>query len=429
MIRFVEISFMKLVLKKYKFQLLLVTIGIAVLVVVNYVLQLDIQNHIYPDSESYFEAAKNVFLYHTGHNYRPIVMAAINGIPYLFGCSDAFIYEFSFYVNLFCWLASALVLFEILKSFLSDKMAFLFALFSFLFVGTIALIYHLLTENIYTLFIAFVFYFLLKYYKPNRGGAEQSEAKSFWQLSIAISILILSMLIRPGSKWLAIVFLIFFSKELIRNYKSKAALLIYGSWLLVLIQCVGIKYQFGNFTISYIDSVTYYNYIGSKAIAFKEGKEYDMSKDPRTFYIFSLQPTQIQKVAKNDLILQLKTNSRNLFNAYFSDVYGNTISGNIPLNDCKNVKNTPYFNFWKEALFRLSQWQNRIFTLLGLLLATFYFFKSYKKEVYFSLISVYVLYIVASSGISCEQGDRFHLVIFPFVLILVAKFYSDRKVV
>ncbi len=417
MIRFVEISFMKSVLLKYKFQVFLFIFGIFILTVVNHVLQLDIQNHIYPDSESYYEAAKNVYIYHTGHNYRPIVMAAINGIPYLFGCSDAFIYEFSFYVNLFCWLATALVLFEILKSFVSEKLAFVFALCSFLFVGTIALIYHLLTENIYTLFIVLVFYFLLKYYK----------SKSFWQLSLAISILILSMLVRPGSKWLAILFLLFYMKEFIRYYKSKAAFLVYGSLLLVTIQCAGIKYQFGNFTISYIDSVTYYNYIGSKAMAFKKGKEYDMSKDPRTFYIFSLKPTQIQEVAKKDLINQLQTNSGNLFNAYCSDVYDNTISGNIPLSDCKNVKYTSYFIFWKELLFTVSQWQNRIFTILGLLVASVYFFRSYKKEVYFSLISVYVLYIVASSGISCSQGDRFHLVIFPFVLVLCAKLYNDSK--
>lgn len=418
---------MKSFLIKYKYQTLLLIVGIVVLALVNYVLQLNIQNHIYPDSESYYEAAKNVYIYHTGHNYRPIIMAAINGIPYLFGCSDAYIYQFSFYVNLFCWLATALVLFEILKSFVNEKLAFVFALCSFLFVGTIVLIYHLLTENIYTLFIALVFYFLLKYYKSTRGVAERSEAKSFWQLSIAISILILSMLVRPGSKWLAILFLLFYSREFIRFYKSKAAFLVYGSLLLVVIQCAGIKYQFGNFTISYIDSVTYYNYIGSKAMAHKSVKEFDMSKDPRTFYIFSLKPTQIQEEAKKDLLFQLKTNSGNLLWAYCSDVYDNTISGSFPLSECKNLKNEPHFNFWRALFHGITQWQNRIFTILGLLLATFYFFRSYKKEVYFSLISVYVLYIVASSGISCAQGDRFHLVIFPFVLLLCAKWYTDRK--
>ena len=107
---------------KYKNHFYLIIIGLSILTIINGLLQFDIQNIIYPDSESYYEAAKNVYIYNIGHNYRPMIMAAINGFPYLFGCSDAFIYEFSFYVNLFCWLATALVLFEILKNFLKAKM-------------------------------------------------------------------------------------------------------------------------------------------------------------------------------------------------------------------------------------------------------------------------------------------------------------------
>jgi hypothetical protein len=235
------------------------------------------------------------------------------------------------------------------------------------------------------------------------------------------------MLVRPGSKWLAVLFFLFYSKEVLLFYKSKATLLLYGSWLLVVIQCSGVKYQFGNFTISYIDSVTYYNYIGSKAIAYKNGTEFNMANDPRTHYIFSLQPPQIQAEAKRDLLHQLQTNSEGLLYAYCSDVYDNTISGSFPLTECKNVENTSYFTFSKDTLFVISQWQNRIFTLLGIVLATLYFFKCYKKEPFFSLIAVYIGYIIGTSGISCSQGDRFHLVVFPFVLILLAKWYADKR--
>jgi hypothetical protein len=33
-----------------------------------------------------------------------------------------------------------------------------------------------------------------------------------------------------------------------------------------------------------------------------------------------------------------------------------------------------------------------------------------------------ILYTVLLSGVSCSQGDRFHLVIYPIVLILLAHF-------
>lgn len=404
---------------QYKYHFFLVLIGLSLLTVVNGLLHFDKQNIIYADSESYLATAKNLYQNLSGQNYRPMLIAVIHGIPYLFSNSDALVFEFSFYLNLLCWLATGLVLFEILRNFLSGKMAFLFALCSYLFIGTLAFIYHLMTENSYLLFIVVAFYFLQKYYKT----------KSFWTLSITLSILILSMLVRPGSKWLAVLFLLFYLKEVIRFYKTKAALLIYGSLFLVLVQCAGIKYQFGNFTISYIDSVTYYNYIGSKALAYKNNQPYNLATDPRTYYIFSLKPPQIQETAQKDLMNQLQHNSANLLRAYGDNLYGNVVSGNIPLADCKNVAKTNYFPFWKSAFFGITQWQNRIFTLLGFGLALFFLFRGYRKQPYFALIGVYIGYIIGTAGISCDQGDRFHLVVFPFVLILLARWLYDRKMI
>ncbi len=403
-------------MSKYKYHFFLILIGLSVITVVNGLLHFDAQNLIYPDSEGYLEAAKNVYIYHIGHNYRPMMMAAINGIPYLFGCSDAFVYQFSFYINLVCWLATALFLFEILKTFVSEKMAFLFSLSSFLFIGMVAFTYHLLSEHIYTLFIVSAFYFLLKYYK----------SKSFWTLSIALSIVIVSMLVRPGSKWLAIVFMLFYGKELIRNYKSKAALLLYGSWLLVLIQCAGIKYQFGNFTISYIDSVTYYNYLGSKAIAIRDGKDFTDVKNERGNYIYSfyLNGPKIKETAFNDLKEQLKNNKMNLFKAYLSNLYENATTGNVVIWDAKNTYKTSDFDSIKTMLFAFSKWQNSIFTLIGLLLGFYFLLR--KEVVFFKVVAFYVVYIILISGISSEQGDRFHLVVFPFVLILLGRFLFGK---
>lgn len=408
---------MKAKLSKYRYHFFLILIGMALLTLANGVMHFDAQGIIYPDSESYFEAARNIYVLHIGHNYRPMVMAAISGIPYLFGASDAFIYEFSYYVNLFCWLATALVLFEILKEFLHEKRAFFLALLSFTFIGTLSLVFHLLTENIFILLIALVFYFIQRYYRT----------RSFFPLAFALSLLVLCMLVRPGVKWLAVLFLLYFFREIYQNYKAKPALLIYTSLLLVLVQCAGIKYQFGNFTISYIDSVTYYNYMGTKAVAYKNGKEFFMATDPRVHYIFSLSPPEIQREARRDLIGQLKNNKEGLLFAYCSDVYDNTISGCFFLTECRNVGNTDYFKGWQDFLFGLSQWQNRIFTMLGLFLAVFYFFRTYRKEPFFSLVAVYIGYTIATSGISCSQGDRFHLVVFPFVLVLLGKWISEKK--
>ena len=75
-----------------------------------------------------------------------MLMAFITGLPYLFGSSYEGIYEWSFYVNVFCWLATSLLLFEIAKNFLNAKGALLVALLPFFLIGNIAINYHLLTE-------------------------------------------------------------------------------------------------------------------------------------------------------------------------------------------------------------------------------------------------------------------------------------------
>lgn len=402
---------------KYKYHILLVLIGIIWISFFDFITQMSSQGVMHSDSFNYQESAKNLYVFFRGHNYRPILMALISGIPYLFGGSDESIFAFSFYVNLLCWLGSIVLLFEVSRAFVKPRLAFIIAVVSIFIVGNTVHVFHLLTESIYQFFIVSAIYLLVKYYKT----------KQFWHLSLSLSLFLSSMLIKPGSKFLAIVITAYFIKEIIRNYKSKSILFLYGSLLMILIQCAGLKYQFGDFTISYIDSVTYYDYIGSKSMCIKFGKEYSQKDNPRAEYLFSYESSGQKKIATEDLKEQLRYNKINLSKAYISDVRENTASGNSCLDEIKDFRNRSFFEFWKKLLFDVTKWQNRIFTLLGFLLAVFYFLKSYKKPSPLTFVSFFILYIIILSGISCGQGDRFHLVTFPFVILLLAKFVSESK--
>ena len=409
---------MKSLLLKYRYHLLLVTIGLLWITLFDFLSQMSIQGIVYPDSGSYVESAKNLYVFYRGHNFRPILMALINGIPYLFGGNDSTVLHFSFYVNLCCWLALLLLLFELLKSFVRARMAFLFTLLAMTIIGNTALIFHLLTENIYMLFILLGFYGIKSYL----------EQKNYRFLALALSVFVLSMLIKPGSKFLAILLLVYFGKEVLKNLKSKYSLVLYAAVGMVLLQCAGLKYQFGSFTVSYIDSVTYYNYLGSKAECVKYGKEYSQMNNPRAEYLFSLDTEQQKSLAAEDLKQQLQYNKVNLVKAYFLDVIENTKTGNTCIEDCRNKAHSTYFSFWNKLFLTLSKWQNRCFTLLAVLLSL-YFLKQYKREEWGFLIAVYVGYIIATSGISCGQGDRFHLVTFPFVILLLVQFLTKIKVI
>jgi hypothetical protein len=381
-------------------------------------MQMSSQGIIYPDSDNYIESAKNLFVFHRGHSLRPIVMAFISGLPYLFGGDDKTLLTYSFYLNLFCWLGFFIVLFEILKEFINDKKAFYGTIAALFIVGNTAHVFHLLTETLIMFSTIIGFWFLIQYYKK----------QEFKYLSVTLTIFVLNMLIKPGFKFLAVIFIFFFSKELIRNFKSKFSWMLYGSLFLVLLQCAGLKYQYGNFTVSYIDGITYYNYLGSKAMCLKFDKEYSQNDNPRAEYLFSYESDEQKRIAGEDLKQQLLYNTKNLAKAYVLDIVENTKSGNTCIQDCENVSNSGSFPFWKSLLFDLSKWQNRFLTLLVILLAGYCFFNYYKKDKVVFLVSVYMLYIITTSGISCSQGDRFHLVTFPFIIVLLAKLYRDKNI-
>ena len=202
---------------------------------------------------------------------------------------------------------------------------------------------------------------------------------------------------------------------------------IYGSLLMITIQVVGMKAQYGDFTISYIDGVTYHNYICSKAECFKHGKEYNQINNPRAEYLFSLDFTDQKIAALEDLQHQIRTNFSNLVKAYFSDVIENSKTGNGCIEELKNHENKEYFTFWKAFFFDITKWQNRFFTLLAVLLSTFFLYKNFRKEKGYFFVAFFIAYIIILSGISCGQGDRFHLVTFPFVILLLVKYLSEIK--
>ena len=193
---------MKAILNKFKYQVLLFLISLILISFLSFLLQLNVQTFVYADSENYMESIKNLFLYHIGHPYRPILMAFINGIPYLLYNNDQLIFKWSCFVNLICWFSTQLLLFSLLKGFLKPKIAFYFTL-SFAFcLGFTIINFHLLAESIFTFFLMLFLFFLNKYYKTER----------FKWLAYALSILILSMLVKPASKFIAIIIVLCFLK-------------------------------------------------------------------------------------------------------------------------------------------------------------------------------------------------------------------------
>jgi hypothetical protein len=408
---------MKGFFEKYKFHLLLLLIAILWIIALDFLMQGRSQTFISPDAQSYMDSAENLYVHWRGHNYRPMLMAAINGIPYLFGAPKAAILAFGFWVNLFCWLGSLVLLLEIAHHFLKPKTAFLLALPAVFLIGLNAIVFELATEHIYLFFVLLAFYFLARYYKTER----------FKFLCSGLALLVLMMLVKPGVKFFAILLTLVFIREIIFNYSSKFAWLIYGSYFLVLMQCAGVKYQFGNFTLGYIDAVTYYDYLGARAKALQTNQSFHEVWLDRVTYIYSRPCPEQKQIASADFLDQLQSNSTNLVKAYGLDLVENATTGSVQIVLMQNEKGMDYFKEVKILVYSISEWQNRLLSVLGFLLSVWAIRRFRNDQKPFAIIGGFVLYTILLSGVSCSEGDRFNVVTFPLVLILLAKFVVEKR--
>lgn len=408
---------LKSILFKYRFHFLLMLVSLIWISLFNFLIQSDLQQFISPDAVSYQVSAKNLYVFHRGDQYRPILMALIYGVPYLFGFGDSAIYNFSIFINLFCWLGSLLLLLEILSHFVKPKVAFWLTVVSIFFVGINAQIFELATECVYLLFITATCYFLARYCKT----------ESFQFLCFALAIVVLSMLIKPGSKFLAIIATVIFIKEIIFNYGSRFAWLIYGSYALVLVQCAGLKHQFGNFTLSYIDAVTYYDYLGAKAESLETGEAFKTVWKRRADFIYSQDFPDQKTIASADFIHQLKSHSGSFFKAYLDNLIENSTTGSLRLRKYQNIKAEVYFTEIKTLVINISKYTNAILSIVGFLLSLLFLiqWKRYTSDLIFA--AFFIAYIILLSGISCSEGDRFSIVTFPFVIVLIAKLIGVKR--
>ncbi len=374
-----------------------------------YYLAIPFQDIIYPDTKSYIESANSIYFHFRGNNARPMILALIHGFPMLFNQETSFVIVSNIIINVICFFGTIFLVYKMAQSYFSKNIALLIGLFSVTIISLMAFTFHMLSEHIYLFIITLSFYYLNLYY----------HQKKYSFLIYFLSLSLISILIRPGALFIVIIFLVIFSKIFYHNIKQKINYLLYGSLFLILVQCTGMKYQFGNFTVSYIDATTYYNYLGSKADCYRKGTVYNQIKNPRAEYMYSTDFSLQKQLASDDLKEQLKNNSLNLLKAYFDNLYGNSASGCVIISDLKNVNQSKNFDSIKFFFLKVSQFQNIVLTLLTFCFSIFILVWKRRKNIFFTTIAFYSIYIFGVSGISCDQGDRFHIILFPYTLMLI----------
>ena len=407
---------MKSFIQKYQFQFYLFIIGLFWILVLNLFLQIVQQNYIYADTESYIRASEDLYFRHKPNEIRPFLIAAINGVPFLFGFPKSALFLWNTILNLVLWLATIQVIYKFCSRILEPKKAFYLALVYVFTVGSLLIVFEFLSEPIFSFFLLVPLIFFQKY----------DSTKRIAFLSIGLSLLILSMLIKPISFFLFLgICILFGCKVLLKVLHHKSSIIVYLSILLVLTNLQSMKNNYGNYTLSYIDAFTYYNYLGTKADCYKKGSKYISCNNYRHRYFnkFSLSESKI--VAYEDFKYQITEDTFNVIKAYLGNIISNSVGLSSYLRFYENKNNESNFEIYKIFFKGVSRIQCLVYTLIGIVLSIYFLCKR-KTVKSIKIISFSILYIIGISGISSDHEDRFHLVIYPLILILCANFLSKK---
>lgn len=395
-------------ISKVKYEYLLAFIAIIWVLFFSFTIQLKPYFSQIGDDGSYLYSARLLYYNSQLDNTRPLLISVIHGVPYLFGFTDNVIIKWGIFINFLCWFFTSILLFKIISKILDRKKAFLFSLIFIFCIGNLANAFNFLSESIFIFLIMFSAYLISKYY----------ETTKHYYITIAISILFLNTLIKPVSIGLALILFFLFISKFNRIIFNKFSFLLIVSFSLIIFQMYSLKINYGDYTISYISSITYYNYLGDKADCYKKGIEFIPGKTERSKKFGLLSSHEMKEIAENDLKYQLKNNTFNLFKAYLFCIYSNTHKGNFIVSQCKNKEDTFYFNAFYFLFKAVAKIQNILFTIVSVILSFFCLLNFRKTDKFYLINAIFILYIFFISAMSCFQSDRFHIAFFPLLIIL-----------
>ena len=398
-------------ISKIRYEYLLVFIAILWGLFFSYAIQLTPAFSTIGDDGSYLFSARLLYFNHQLDNTRPLLISLLHGMPYLFGYSNSVVIKWGLFLNFLCWFFTDILLFKIISKRLDRKKAFLFSVLFIFCIGNLAHAFNFLSDTIFIFLILLSVYSVVKYY----------DTKKYYYITLSISILLLNSLIKPVSIGLALIMIVFFITKFNKIILNRFSFFLIISFSLIIFQMYSLKKNYGDFTLSYISAITYYNYLGAKADCYKKGIEYIPGKNERSIKFGLLTSHEMKKKANDDFKYQIKNNTLNLFKAYLFCIYSNTFKGNFIVSECKNKKETNYFDIFYFLFKAISKLQNIIFTISGVIISVFSVIKLKKEDDFYLLISFFILYIFFVSAMSCFQCDRFHIAIFPLFIMLLSK--------
>ncbi|CAM3353606.1 hypothetical protein FLLO111716_05890 [Flavobacterium longum] len=408
----VIVAFFWRIWERFRDEIILVMIALGWLFLLSTSIQLKPEFTMVGDDWSYFEAVSKLYFEGLPDEGRPFGIAAIYGLPLLFTDNLDAAIHFGLGLNLCCWLVSILVVHRILtERYNSAFHAFAYSVLVLLCVGNLAIAFRFLPEPVFILLILLAVLFLNRF-------ELSSKTK---HLSVALAILCFAMLIKPVATGLAVIVAVCHFRSLLAVVKHKSSVLVYAMLVLVGIQMNEMHKAYGDYKISYIGNTTYYNYLGAKADCYRKNIEFIPGENARAKHFQSFSIHDQQRLVREDIAEQLQNNTFNLIKAYGYCLIDNSSKGSYIVASTYNWDNTFVFRPAKFFFKALSKAQNILLTAIGVVLSVYVWIKRKSTSGFSKILAAITLYVFFVSGISCLQTDRFHLVFFPLVIMMIAE--------
>jgi hypothetical protein len=384
----------------------------------SYAIQLEPHFSYIGDDGSYLEAARLFYFEHKLHATRPWLISAWFGIPYLFGLHDFEVICWGLFINFISWFFTIILIFKVIVTFADKQVAFILSLFFMLSIGNLAHSFNFLSESIFIFLIVLSLYFISKYIQTHQH----------YYITLAVSVLLFNTLIKPVAIGLVVILSLFYVSKRFLIISNRYAVLLFVAVMMLGFQVCTMKKNYGDYTLSYIGSITYHSYLGAKADCYRKNIEYEPGKNQRGDAFEKLNFHEMKLAAHADFKEQLTNNKLNLLKAYLYNIYSNTHKGNFIVSECKNTNKTFYFKYFHFLFKAISKLQNISYTLFAVLISLYSLIYFDKKQNFFNLIAAFILYIFFVSAISNFQCDRFHIIIFPLLFVLTLRFVPKKYI-
>lgn len=404
----------------------LIIIGFIVFITVSASLQLFTNayspEYIPSDTYTYIRASKSLYGELKPDFARPMGYSILSGLPHLVYAEPSLnqMISWNFFFNLILWIITILTLFAALRLHLNKKGSLLLTVAFILCVGNVAQISVLLTETLACCLLTLIGYQLLSFYKK----------KIDLNLAYAVALMNFLVLVRPGMIYLAfffnIIFIGFFFKHKVAP-SLKILLPVICSVLMVFSYALAVYNTHDKFTVSFIDKEAWYLYLGAESKAAAINVSFLEVREIRRNIIYHLPFKDRYELAKNDLKSQLLSNPKLILDNFVSNIFDNIIVGNIRISGADDYCDIPYFNYIRYYLYLISKAQNILFSILGIFLTLFLFIRFRLLSLSGFMSCIIICYILLTSGISFWEGDRFNIVFYPLLLIVLSYILTEYR--